>query len=101
MELTLQEKEINIQEKKNNAELEKRRCEIILLKKQMKIDACKNIAEDATSILDVVDFNRAHDTYQRLAVAGNSKSTGGGGGGGGQWGNILGLGILHCQRSML
>ena len=77
MELTLQEKEVDIQEKKNNAELEKRRGEITLLKKQIEIDAYKNIAEDATSILDVVDFNRAHDAYQQLAVAGNSKSTGG------------------------
>ena len=77
MELTLQEKEVDIQEKRNNAELEKRRGEITLLKKQIEIDAYKNIAEDATSILDVVDFNRAHDAYQQLAVAGNSKSTGG------------------------
>ena len=77
MELTLQEKEVDIQEKKNNAELEKRRGEITLLKKQIEIDAYKNIAEDATSILDVVDFNRAHDAYQQLAVAGNSKYTGG------------------------
>ena len=43
----------------------------------MEIDAYKNIAEDAGSILDVVDVNRAHNAYQQLAVAGNSKSTGG------------------------
>ena len=42
----------------------------------MEIDAYKNIVEDAGSILDVVDVNRAHDAYQQLAVAGNSKSTG-------------------------
>ena len=65
VELTLQEKEVDIQEKKNNAVLEKRRGEITQLKKQMEIDAYKNIAEDATSIFDVVDFNRAHDACQQ------------------------------------
>ena len=64
MELVIEEKEIDVQQIEKEKEMELKKRDLALKRKNVELETYKSFAEDASSITDAEDFNRVKDTYK-------------------------------------
>ena len=69
MELTLEEKELDLNHRIVVQELHGKRNELGLRKKQAEVDVCKSLVEDADSIMEASDLNYVLHSYKNLQVS--------------------------------
>ena len=78
MELVIEEKEIDVQQIEKEKEMELKKRDLALKRKNVELETYKSFAEDASSIADAEDFNRVKDTYKgRLNFKLSTVPTGG------------------------
>ena len=69
MELTLEEKKLDMKQRVTEQELQGKRSELALRKVQIEVDVCKSLIEDADSIMHASDLNYVLHFYKNLQVS--------------------------------